>query len=92
MATTPASEFHSPSYDGILLAEELLDLAERAQAYTNAAGIALALRRGQDLLVRTSTGCAPDVGSIIPTDHVDGIRISVLAPARIFPRAVRGGG
>lgn len=67
MATTPASEFHSPSYDGILLAEELLDLAERAQAYTNAAGIALALRRGQDLLVRTSTGCAPDVGSIIPT-------------------------
>jgi periplasmic protein TonB len=66
---SPATDFHSPSglpLEGILLAEELLDLAERAQAYTNAAGVAIALRRGQELLVRTSTGAAPEVGSIIP--------------------------
>ena len=65
----PAADLHSPSglpLEGILLAEELLDLAERAQAYTNAAGVAIALRRGQELLVRTSTGAAPEVGSIIP--------------------------
>lgn len=64
-----AADLHSPSglpLEGILLAEELLDLAERAQAYTNAAGVAIALRRGQELQVRTSTGAAPEVGSIIP--------------------------
>lgn len=69
MATSPATDLPSPSglpLEGILLAEELLDLAERAQAYTNAAGVAIALRRGQELLVRTSTGAAPEVGSIIP--------------------------
>ena len=69
MATSPATDLHSPSglpLEGILLAEELLDLAERAQAYTNAAGVAIALRHGQELLVRTSTGAAPEVGSIIP--------------------------
>jgi protein TonB len=69
MATGPATDLHSPSglpFEGILLAEELLDLAERAQAYTNAAGVAIALRRGQELLVRTSTGAAPEVGSTIP--------------------------
>jgi protein TonB len=67
MATSPATDIQSPMpLDGILLAEELLDLAERAQAYTNAAGVAIALRRGQDLLVRTSTGAAPEVGGIIP--------------------------
>lgn len=68
MATTPATDYENsgPSLDGILLAEELLDLAERAQAYTNAAGVAIALRRGQDLIVRTSTGSAPDVSSTIP--------------------------
>ncbi|HEX9120342.1 MAG TPA: TonB family protein [Terriglobales bacterium] len=66
---SPAADLHSPSglpLEGILLAEELLDLAERAQAYTNAAGVAIALRRGQELQVRTSTGAAPEVGSIIP--------------------------
>lgn len=66
---SPAADLHSPSglpLEGILLAEELLDLAERAQAYTNAAGVAIALRHGQELLVRTSTGAAPEVGSIIP--------------------------
>jgi len=67
MATSPATDVHSPMHlDSILLAEELLDLAERAQAYTNAAGVAIALRRGQDLVVRTSTGAAPEVGGIIP--------------------------
>jgi TonB family protein len=69
MATSPATDLHSPSgmpLEGIVLAEELLDLAERAQAYTNAAGVAIALRHGQELLVRTSTGAAPEVGSIIP--------------------------
>jgi protein TonB len=69
MATSPATDLPSPSglpLEGILLAEELLDLAERAQAYTNAAGVVIALRRGQELLVRTSTGAAPEVGSIIP--------------------------
>jgi periplasmic protein TonB len=69
MASSPATDLHSPSglpLEGILLAEELLDLAERAQAYTNAAGVVIALRRGQDLQVRTSTGWAPEVGSIIP--------------------------
>ncbi|MGA2000302.1 MAG: TonB family protein [Terriglobales bacterium] len=66
---SPAADLHSPSglpLEGILLAEELLDLAERAQAYTNAAGVAIALRHGQELLVRTSTGAAPEVGSIVP--------------------------
>jgi TonB family protein len=69
MATTPASEPHSTAgvhSDSILLAEVLLDLAERAQAYTNAAGVAIALTRGSDLLVRTSTGTAPEVGTTIP--------------------------
>ena len=66
---SPATDLPSPSglpLEGILLAEELLDLAERAQAYTNAAGVAIALRHGKELLVRTSTGAAPEVGSIIP--------------------------
>ena len=68
MASSPAADLHPSSLpvEGILLAEELLDLAERAQAYTNAAGVAIALRRGQELLVRTSTGAAPEVGSTIP--------------------------
>ncbi len=68
MASSPATDLHPSGLplEGILLAEELLDLAERAQAYTNAAGVAIALRRGQELLVRTSTGAAPEVGSIIP--------------------------
>lgn len=69
MATTPASEPHSAAGvhgDSILLAEVLLDLAERAQAYTNAAGVAIALIRGRDMLVRTSTGRAPEVGATIP--------------------------
>ena len=69
MATIPASEPHSAAGvhgDSILLAEVLLDLAERAQAYTNAAGVAIALIRGRDMLVRTSTGTAPEVGSTIP--------------------------
>jgi protein TonB len=68
MASSPATDLHPSGLplEGILLAEELLDLAERAQAYTNAAGVAIALRRGQELLVRTSTGAAPEVGSTIP--------------------------
>ncbi|MBZ5568500.1 MAG: TonB family protein, partial [Acidobacteriia bacterium] len=43
-----------------------LDLAERAQAYTNAAGVAVALLRGKNLLVRTCAGSAPEVGALIP--------------------------
>jgi periplasmic protein TonB len=69
MATSPAADYRSPAgmpLDGILLAEELLDLAERAQAYTNAAGVMIALMRGKELLVRTSAGAAPEVGTAIP--------------------------
>lgn len=69
MATSLVTDFRTTPglpLDGILLAEELLDLAERAQAYTNAAGVAIALLRRENLLVRTSTGSAPDVGSVIP--------------------------
>ncbi len=69
MATSPATDINTAAampLDGIVLAEELLDLAERAQAYTNAAGVAIALRRGNDLLVRTTTGVAPEVGTTIP--------------------------
>ena len=56
--------------DSILMAEELLDLAERAQAYTNAAGVAIALLRGKDLLVRTCAGNALEVGTLIPASDV----------------------
>ncbi len=69
MATSPATDIRTVAalpLDGILLAEELLDLAERAQAYTNAAGVAIALLRGHELLVRTSTGSAPEVGTVLP--------------------------
>ncbi len=68
MATIPASSpATAPTLhgDSIMLAEVLLDLAERAQAYTNAAGVAIGLLRGKELLVRTSTGAAPEVGTTI---------------------------
>ena len=69
MATSPATDRQAKPgmpLDSILMAEELLDLAERAQAYTNAAGVAIALLRGKDLLVRTCAGNALEVGTLIP--------------------------
>src|SRR5512142_1912529 len=65
MATYPAIESHPISAlnaDRILLAEELLEAAERAQNFTSAGGAVIALRRGNDLIVRTSSGVAPEVG------------------------------
>lgn len=50
----------------LLLAEELLDLAERAQSHTRAAGSAIALKLGEKLFVRTSVGVAPEVGASLP--------------------------
>ena len=52
--------------DRLLLAEELLDLAERAQIHTRATGSAIALPRGEKLVIRTSTGIAPEVGASLP--------------------------
>ncbi len=58
--TTPAS---LPAADRLQLAEELLDLAERAQTHARASGSAIALKLGEKLYVRTSSGIAPEVGS-----------------------------
>src|ERR1041385_2058312 len=55
-----------PVNDRLLLAEELLELAEPAQAHTRAAGCALALKHGDKLFVRTSSGNAPEVGASLP--------------------------
>jgi signal transduction protein with GAF and PtsI domain len=52
--------------DRLLLAEELLDLAERAQIHARATGSAIALPRGEKLVIRTSTGIAPEVGASLP--------------------------
>jgi len=52
--------------DRLLLAEELLDLAERAQIHAHATGSAIALPRGEKLVIRTSTGIAPEVGASLP--------------------------
>jgi protein TonB len=52
--------------DRLLLAEELLDLAERTQMHTRATGSAIALPLGEKLVIRTSTGIAPEVGASLP--------------------------
>ncbi|MGI9100832.1 MAG: TonB family protein [Terriglobales bacterium] len=69
MATQPATQPEtipaSVELGGLHLAEELLELAERAQAYTNAVGAAIAVVRGNELVVRTASGNAPEVGANI---------------------------
>jgi protein TonB len=82
MATYPAFEsrltpaLHPPgvlesSADRIAMAEELLDSAERAQSFTGATGAVIALRRGDQVIVRTSSGIAPEVGAGFSLD--DGV-------------------
>ena len=70
MATRPIVDKNTepalPVADRLLLAEELLDLAERAQAHTRATGCAIALKLGDKLFVRTSIGLAPEVGASLP--------------------------
>ena len=68
MATSPVMDNGAPTPDEnrLLLAEELLDVAERALTHTRAAGSAIALKRDDTLVVRTSTGTAPEVGVVIP--------------------------
>ncbi len=80
MATYPAVEsrftpaIHSAGGleapdDRIALAEQLLDSAERAQSFTNATGAVIALRRGEEVIVRTSSGIAPEVGARFTLDN-----------------------
>jgi periplasmic protein TonB len=69
MATAPRIESRvalAPSASGLLLAEELSEVAERAQALTGATGVVIALRGRSELVVRTSEGIAPEVGTSIP--------------------------
>lgn len=66
MATSPAVEpRYTPSMqsDHIVLAEQLLEIVERAQTFTGATGALIAIKRGEELVVRTSNGIAPDVGA-----------------------------
>ncbi|HZQ90650.1 MAG TPA: TonB family protein [Terriglobales bacterium] len=70
MATVPRTESRvAPpplSANALLLAEELSEIAERAQCLTGATGVVIALRRRNDLVIRTSDGIAPEVGATIP--------------------------
>ena len=68
MATSPVMDngASTPDDNRLLLAEELLDVAERAMTHTRAAGSVIALKRGDTLVVRTSTGTSPEVGVVIP--------------------------
>ena len=68
MASRPIVDNNAtpPAADRMMLAEELLDLAERAQSHAHAAGSAIALKLGEKLFVRTSTGLAPEVGACLP--------------------------
>ena len=70
MATRPIVDKNAepvpPTADRLLLAEELLDLAERALGHTRATGCAIALKLGEKLFVRTSIGVAPEVGASLP--------------------------
>jgi protein TonB len=71
----------SPEANDLLLAEELAELAERAQALTSAPGVMIALRRGNELVVRTSDGIAPEVGACIPfPSGVTGLCITSKRP------------
>ena len=69
MATRPIMDklaAPDPVADRLQLAEELLSLVERAQAHTHAAGSTIALQCGEKLIIRTSTGAAPEVGTSLP--------------------------
>jgi hypothetical protein len=71
----------SPEANELLLAEELAELAERAQALTGAPGVLIALRLGNELVVRTSDGIAPEVGTCIPfPSGVTGLCITSKKP------------
>lgn len=49
-----------------LLLSELSGIAELAQMQTSATGVIIAVRKGNELVVRTSNGVAPEVGTRIP--------------------------
>ena len=55
---------HEP--DAMQLAEDLADVVERAQALISSSGAIIALRSYESLVVRTSDGVAPEVGTRIP--------------------------
>lgn len=85
MATGPLTEPRNTSpqdAEGIALAEELSEIAERAQSFTDAAGVLIALKRsGNQLVVRTSDGIAPEVGVRIPfPSGVTGLCITTGKP------------
>lgn len=68
MATCLAFDSSSaadPVNERLLVLENLLELAERAQANVRASGSAIAVRQGDSLIVRTSTGAAPEVGAAL---------------------------
>ncbi len=71
MASTPALDPQGTRGDskGLLLAEQLLELAERAQSYTAASGATIALVRDGEMLIRTSNGTAPEVGAKVAMDE-----------------------
>jgi periplasmic protein TonB len=67
--------------DAMLLAEDLAEIADRAQSFTGATGVVIALRRGNELVVRTSDGLAPDVGTRIPfPSGVTGLCVTTRKP------------
>src|SRR5436853_5669762 len=70
MATFPAPKPHHSTpvevESQIQLAEDLAEIAERAESFTSATGVMIAVIKGSQLLVRTSLGTAPEVGDCIP--------------------------
>ena len=70
---------HEP--DAMQLAEDLAELVERAQALTGASGVIIALRSYESLVVRTSDGVAPEVGTRIPfPSGVTGLCVTTRKP------------
>ena len=70
-----------PQPNGVLLAEELAELAERAQLLIGATGVIIALRKNNELVVRTSDGIAPEVGASIPfPSGVTGLCLTTKKP------------
>lgn len=58
--SSPAAD---PVNERLLVLEDLLELADRAQTNVRASGSAVAVRQEESLIVRTSTGTAPEVGA-----------------------------
>ena len=63
------------------LAILIREIAERAESFTGATGVMIALKRRNELVVRTSIGIAPEVGACIPwPSGVTGLSVTTKKP------------